>query len=364
MQQDYYDILGVSRSDDQGKIKKAYRKLALKYHPDRNPGDKEAEDKFKQAAEAYNVLGDREKRSKYDRFGHSAFQGGAEGGFSFSDFSVEDIFSKFGSIFEGGGFGSVFGEDLFGGGTYNRARRGSNLRYMLEIKLQDAVQGSDKEIEFQNHEYCKKCDGRGGLNKDIVRCDHCGGTGQFTRSQGFFAMSQTCSRCRGSGEIIKNPCKTCKGAGKTLESKKIMVKIPAGVDEGTRLRIAGEGEAGPKGATPGDLYIEISISEHPFVKRKGNNLYTEKKISYLQALLGTELDIDTFDGKKRVTVPKGSCHGQCLRLSRLGVPFLNQNSRGDFMVVMKVDMPKKLNKQEERLLREIAKVKKEKISSK
>lgn len=364
MSQDYYEILGVSRSDDQDKIKKAYRKLAMKYHPDRNPEDKVAEDKFKQAAEAYNVLGDQDKRAKYDQFGHSAFQGGASSGFGFSDFSVEDIFSKFGSIFEGGGFGSVFGEDLFGGGTHGgRARRGSHLRYMMEVDLKDAVLGLDKEIEFQNHEYCKKCDGLGGLSKDIAKCDHCGGSGQFTRSQGFFAMSQTCSRCRGSGEVIKTPCKACKGMGKTLENKKIMAKIPGGVDDGTRLRISGEGETGPKGATPGDLYIEINVSEHPTIKRRDNNLYAEKRISYLQALLGTELDVTTFDGKKRITVPKGSSQGQYLRLPGLGVPFLNRNSRGDFMVVIKVDIPKKLNRKEEKLLREIAEVKKEKVSS-
>ncbi len=362
--QDYYDILGVSRSSDQDQIKKAYRKLALKYHPDRNPGDKKAMDKFKEAAEAYSVLGDNKKRSQYDRYGHSAFSQGASGGFDVGgDFSVEDIFSRFGSIFEGGGFGSIFGEDIFGS-SRGRQKKGSNLRYMLEIDLEDAVKGANKKIEFQNHEYCKDCDGRGGLAKDIKNCDRCGGTGQITRSQGFFAMSQTCHKCRGSGEVVTKPCKKCKGTGKTLESKKIMVTVPAGVEEGTRLRITGEGEQGPKGAVPGDLYIEISVKPHPSISRKGNNLYTEAKISYLQALLGTELNIDTFDGKKMVTVPKGSQHGQHLRLPALGVPNLRGSSKGDFMVSIKLDIPKKLNKQEAKLLREIADIRKEKVTDK
>ena len=356
MERDYYEVLGVSKSASQDKIKKAYRKLAMKYHPDRNQGDKAAEKKFKEAAQAYSILGDTSKRSQYDQFGHRAFNENA--GFGFEGFNVEDIFSRFGSIFDTG-FGSIFGEDIFSHRSEAK-KRGQHLRYMLGIDLEDAVKGAEKQIEFQTHEFCKTCDGLGG--KDVSNCDRCGGSGQITMHQSFFQMSRPCPKCRGEGRIVKKMCSKCSGSGKTLETKKIMVTIPAGVDQGTRLRIKGKGQRGQKGASSGDLFIEISIKAHPFITRNGTDLFSKAKISYLQALLGSQIEVNTFDGKKKVTVPRGINFGTKLKLSKLGVKRLNYNTRGDFIVVVEFEMPKKLGKKEEALLLEIAKIKKDPVS--
>lgn len=362
MSQDYYEVLGVDRSASESEIKKAYRKLAMKYHPDKNPGDQAAEDKFKKAAEAYDVLGDKDKKAKYDQFGHAAFQGG--GGFNHGGFdNVEDIFSSFGDIFS-----DFFGMGGGGGGrrrSSNGPRRGADLRYMLEVDLSEVISGTDKSLEFDTEESCDRCHGNGSEpGHDPATCPTCGGQGQVVNSQGFFSMATTCPSCRGSGKIIKNPCRTCKGRGRKPVSKKITVTIPKGVDNGTRLRVAGEGEGGLRNGPSGDLYVEIRVREHEKFDRHGRDLMGNLKLSYTQVLLGAEIEVETFDGKKLLTIPEGSSHGRILKLSGLGVPDIRGGARGDICLRLDVQFPKKLKKQEEKLLREIAEVRGEAVLEK
>lgn len=362
---DYYDILGVSRQAEQADIKRAYRKLALKYHPDRNPDDKDAEEQFKKAAEAYDVLSDPQKRTQYDQFGHAAFKqanGGQYSGFS----NLNDIFSSFGDIFE----------DFFSGGmdrgrhrTRSKIRQGSDLRYILEITMEDVIKGLEKTIEFDREEGCETCNGVGADPKHgLETCRKCDGTGQIVRSQGFFSMASTCMTCRGQGQKIKYPCHSCGGQGRSIKPRKIQVQIPKGISSGLRLRIEGEGDGGYHSGPPGDLYVEIHVIHHKEFQRKEADLYGKVHISYLQAILGASINVNTFDGQKQLSIPPGTQPGHLLRLSGLGIPYLKNRTfrserRGDLFFDVCVDLPKKLKKQEEKLLRQIAEIKKENISS-
>ncbi len=357
-QRDYYEILGVARDAEQDVIKKAYRKLAMQLHPDKNPGDKESEDKFKEAAGAYEILSDPQKRAQYDRFGHQAFSGGRGGGHGgFQD--TEDIFSHFGDI-----FGDIFGGGAggaSGGGRQRRSRneprRGADLRYVTEITLKDVISGLEKEIEFDTEESCKECKGSGAeKGSHSETCSTCKGSGQVVRSQGFFAMASTCPTCSGQGTVIKNPCKPCKGKGRTSQYKKIRLNIPPGVDNGTRLRVATEGEGGYLGGPPGDLYVEIRVKDHPKFERRGDDLFTEISVPYVQMLLGAEIEVPTVTGKAKVEIPKGLKSGDNVKLDDEGLPSLRGNRRGDIYYIVSVEFPEKLNKDEEKALREIAKI--------
>ncbi len=356
MPNNYYETLGVAKDADQDAVKKAYRKLAMQFHPDKNPGDKVSEEKFKDAAAAYEVLGNSEKRAKYDRFGHAAFQqqGGGQG---FQD--VDDIFSS---------FGDVFG-DLFGGGRQrgrgrdsNGPRRGADLRYICEIELKDVITGTERDVEFQTEESCKDCSGSGaakGSTSDT--CPMCRGAGQVVSSQGFFSVAQTCPTCQGGGKIIKNPCTSCRGKGRSKVSRKIRVTIPAGVDSGTQLRVSNEGEGGHRNGPPGDLYVELRVKPDERFERHGVDLLSEVQISYIQALLGGDVEVNTFEGKETISVPHGTATGDRLRLEKRGVPSLRGSGRGSLYYQVVVEFPKKLAKEEEKLLREIAKIRGEDV---
>jgi molecular chaperone DnaJ len=343
---DYYEILEVQRTVGADEIKKAYRKLALKYHPDRNPGDKAAEEKFKEAAEAYEVLSDAEKRQLYDRFGHAGLQ---QAGFTgFRDF--DDIFSSFGDIFE-----DFFGFGSRRGGGRHRPRRGADLRYDLTISFMDAVFGKEIEIEVPRHELCEDCHGTGSRDgAQASVCSTCGGRGQVTRSQGFFSISTTCPTCQGSGTVITDPCKKCHGVGRTLVQRKLALKVPAGVGSGSQLRLTGEGEPGEPGAPPGDLYVVIRQEAHEVFRRQDDDAVVAIPIPYSLAALGGEIEIPSLEGPDRLQVPAGTQSGQDFRLSQRGIPRLRGRGRGDLIVVVYVETPKQLNKEMEELLRKMA----------
>lgn len=364
MSRDYYQVLGVERSSTPEQIKKAYRKLAMQFHPDKNPGDKAAEDKFKEAAEAYGVLGDTEKKAKYDQFGHAAFTGGGGGGYGHQGFhNVDDIFSSFGDIFSD--FFGMGGMGSRGGRSRTAPRRGADLRYMLEVELKDVITGTDRNLEFETEEACNRCSGLGSEpGTQPTTCGTCGGSGQVVNSQGFFSVATTCPACRGQGQTIKNPCRDCRGQGRKSVNKKITVTIPKGVDNGTRLRVAGEGEGGLRNGPPGDLYVEIRVRPHSQYDRQGRDLIGKLTVSYTQILLGTEVEIETLDGKKAVNVPEGSQPGRILRLQGLGAPDIRTGARGDICLRLEVEFPKKLKKQEEKLLRELAELRGEKVTEK
>lgn len=349
---DFYEILGVSRDADADLIKKSYRKLAMQFHPDKNPGDREAEDKFKAAAEAYGVLSDPEKRARYDRFGHAAFSGGGGPGAGYGN--VEDIFQSFGDI-----FGDFFGGGAGGSQTRRRTgpQRGSDLRYLTEITLKDVVQGIDKEIEFQADESCDDCGGIGAEKgtKPVV-CSQCGGTGQVVRSQGFFTMATTCSSCRGEGQVVKNPCRKCKGEGRQAKMRRIRLHIPAGVDNGTRLRVSGEGEGGYRGGPAGDLYVEVRVRPHELFQRRDEDLIAELEVPYLLLLLGGPMEVPTVLGQTKLDVPRGAQMGDDLRVPGEGLPSLKGKRRGDIHFLVKPVFPESLSKEEEKLLREVAKL--------
>ncbi len=349
-QRDYYEILGVEKGADQDSIKKAYRKLAMQFHPDKNPGNKEAEDKFKEAAGAYEVLSDSDKRAKYDRFGHSAFSQGAGGFGGFSN--AEDIFSQFGDI-----FGDFFGGGMGGGRTQNRtrSRRGSDLRYVTEISLKDVVTGIDKEIDFETEVQCKECTGTGAeKGSKPETCKTCAGRGQVVRTQGFFQMASTCPTCHGQGQTVKNHCKPCAGSGRVSSARKIKVTIPAGVDSGTRLRVTGEGEGGFNSGAAGDLYVEISVKDNADFERDGDDLYKVYKADYLQMVLGSDVTVKTVTGEKEIEIPKGAQPGERIRIAGEGIPSLRGARRGDLFVQLEVEIPKKISKEDEKLLKEVA----------
>ncbi len=342
---DYYEILGVPKSSDEKEIKKAYRRLAMKYHPDRNPGDKEAEDKFKEASEAYEVLADANRRAAYDQFGHAGVDaaaaggaGGFGGGGSFSDI-----------------FGDVFG-DIFGGGAgggRTRANRGSDLRYTLELDLEDAVRGTNVKIRVPTHVECGSCQGSGAESGSRPEtCGTCHGAGQIRMQQGFFSVQQTCPRCRGAGKIIRNPCKACHGGGYVEDQKTLSVKVPPGVDTGDRIRLAGEGEPGVNGGPPGDLYVQVAVREHKIFQRDGKNLYCEVPITFADAALGGELEVPTLDGRVKLKIPTETQTGKLFRLRGKGVVPVRGGEPGDLMCRVVLETPVNLTKRQKELLRE------------
>lgn len=347
---DYYQVLGVQREADEVEIKKAYRKLALKYHPDRNPGDSEAEESFKEAAEAYEVLRDPEKRQIYDQFGHAGLEGRGFQGFS----GFEDIFSSFGDI-----FGDLFGFGTGSRGSASRRRQGQSLRYDLELTLEEAFHGKDAEIVFDKLEECSTCGGTGarpGSSPEV--CSTCHGRGQVIRSQGFFQIRTTCPACHGQGEIIADPCETCKGGGKERVQRKINVKIPPGVDTGSQLRLRGEGMAGENGGPPGDLFVMIRVKEDDFFTRDGEDLACRIPLSFVQAALGATVSIPVLgeEGEYEAEIPAGSQPGDVLHISDKGMPSLrNRRGRGRLYVKLDVSIPKKLTQEQRELLEAFAK---------
>ncbi|MAV77163.1 MAG: molecular chaperone DnaJ [Candidatus Marinimicrobia bacterium] len=346
---DYYEVLGVNKSAQKEEIKKAYRKLALKYHPDKNKGEKGAEEKFKEASEAYHVLSDDKRKASYDQFGHAAFQGaGSQGGFGNFDFS-----SSFSDIFE-----DVFG-DLgdFGfntGRSRRRSNRGSDLRYDVSIDLNNAFTGTEKEINYTTYKKCKTCSGSGAKpGSKPSACSYCGGQGKVRSSQGFFTIQQTCPQCSGEGEKITNPCNNCSGMGKTQSNESVSVKIPKGVDDGTRIRLSGKGEAGNKGGGNGDLYLFISVEPHSIFQRSEENLYYELPISIADAALGTTVEVPSIDGgKTKIKIPSGTQSGKQLRLRGKGMPILRRNIFGDLYIRIITEVPTSLTKRQKELLSE------------
>lgn len=342
---DYYEVLGVDRGASLDEIKKAYRKLALKYHPDKNPGDPAAEERFKEAAEAYAVLSDEEKRSRYDRYGHSGV--GGMGGFDPGQFA--DFGDILGDLF---GFGDFFGA---GRRRANRPARGNDLRFDLQIDFMDAVQGKEVSLDVPRVVTCATCHGSGAKpGTQPSTCSGCGGRGQIRYSQGFFAMARTCPQCGGAGKVIKDPCVTCSGAGRVREEKKIAVKIPAGVDDGSRLRVAGEGESGWNGGPPGDLYVFLSVREHPKFTRRDYDIHSEQTVSVTQATLGAEIKTDTLDGPETLKIPPGTQPNQIFRLRGKGVRFVDGSGRGDHYVHIAVRIPTTLTDEQRRLLDQLA----------
>jgi molecular chaperone DnaJ len=352
---DYYEVLGVSRDASDSDLKTAYRKLALKFHPDRNPGDKAAEENFKEAAEAYEVLRDRQKRQIYDQYGHQGLEGTGFSGFG----GFEDIFSSFGDIFE----------DFFGfssrGRSRSRAQRGSDLRYDMNLEFMEAAFGKETTIDIEKYESCGTCEGLGsepGTSPET--CPQCGGTGQVGRSQGFFTIRTTCPQCRGAGQYISSPCHDCQGSGKVMVRKTVSVKIPAGVDHGSRLRLSGEGEAGVFGGPPGDLYVFIHVKPHDFFQRNGTDLHCQVPLSFVQAALGDKIEVPTVDGEKNLEIPKGTQPGERFRLKGEGIPSLRSGRRGDQIVQVDIRTPTHLNKKQEALLKEFASLEKAKFTNK
>ena len=352
---DYYDVLGINKSASPEQIKSAYRKLAVKYHPDKNKGDKASEEKFKEASEAYHVLSNTERKQNYDNFGHAAFEngGGGRGGFSNFDFS-----SHFSDIFE-----DFFGEG-FGGGKRTRKsnNRGSDLRYDLSISLNEAYSGKKQDIKFSTSEKCEVCKGTGSKpGHRPSTCSMCGGHGQVRSSQGFFTVQQTCPQCGGSGEMITHPCTSCGGQGKKQASKRLSVTIPKGVDDGTRIRLAGKGEAGTRGAGSGDLYLFINVYSHDLFKRSDENLYFECPISIADAALGSTIEIPTIDGgKAKIKIPAGTQSGKQLRLKGKGMPYIRGSGYGDLYVQLNTEVPISLNKEQKELLEKFRQIENEK----
>ena len=352
---DYYEILGVNRNASEGEIKAAYRKLALKYHPDRNPGDKTAEESFKEAAEAYEVLHDPQKRNIYDQYGHQGIQGTGFSGFG----GFEDIFSSFGDIFE----------DFFGfrtsTGSRTRVQRGADLRYNLNLSFMEAAFGIETEINIEKMEVCSTCNGNAcepGTQPE--NCRRCSGTGQISRSQGFFTVRTTCPTCHGHGQYIPHPCSHCNGTGRIMVSKKVSVKIPAGVDTGSRLRLTGEGETGLYGGPPGDLYVFISVEPHEFFERSNTDVICRIPISFVQAALGDKIMVPTLKNEKKLEIPKGTQPGDILRFSELGIPSLRNGRRGDQIMQIAINTPTNLSRKQEEFLKEFAKLESSKLSTK
>ena len=347
MKRCYYEILEITRAAPVDEIKKSYRKMAMQYHPDRNPGDKEAEEKFKEAAEAYEVLSDQEKRSIYDRYGHEGLNGIGFKGFS----GFEDIFSSFGDIFE-----NIFG--LNGGGRQQRSgkRSGADLRYDLEISLEDAALGKTTDVTIEKPVTCQVCQGQGTApGTSPTTCSRCRGRGQVTQSSGFFSISVVCPQCQGRGSVIQSPCPSCLGGGKTAASKTLQLKIPPGVETGTRMRLRGEGEAGDLGGPHGDLYVFIAVREHEFFERSGNDIYCRVPISFVQAALGAKIEVKTLHGAEKIKIPKGTQSGHVFRLKGMGIPNLGESGCGDQIIEAQVVVPTNLNKKQEKLLGEFAK---------
>lgn len=343
-QRDYYQVLNVSRDASESELKKAYRQLALKYHPDKNPGDHAAEDKFKEAAEAYEVLKDPEKRKIYDQFGHEGLKGRGFSGFQ----GFEDIFSSFGDVFQ----------DFFGGGGGRGQQTGADLRLDVNISFTEAAYGIERKVDITKHCNCKTCNGSGakpGTSPKV--CSTCRGTGQVVRSQGFFSMASPCHACQGQGQVIEHRCSDCHGEGRVPEKKTINVTVPPGVDDGSRLRLRGEGEAGPSGAPPGDLYVFIHVEAHDLFHREGYDIFCRLNLSFSQAALGAEIEVPLLDDKtKIITVKAGTQSGEMMRIMGAGIPNVRGHGRGDQIIQMTVETPKKLSKRQKELFHELAEI--------
>ncbi len=346
---DYYDVLGVGRDVGDQELKSAYRKLALKYHPDRNPGNKDAEEQFKEAAEAYSVLSDPQKRAAYDRYGHQGLQGAAAQGFDpsvFADFS--DIL---GDLF---GFGDLFGG---GGRRRTRAQRGEDVRYDLEIDFEDAVRGMSAEIQVPQLERCSRCNGTGGEPGDgVVTCSTCRGRGEVLQQHAFLSIRTTCPHCRGTGQLIRRACATCRGEGHLRIEKKLKINVPAGVDNGTRLRLAQEGRPGAYGGPPGDLYVVVQVREHPIFERSENDLHCTIPINVAQAALGAEIEIPTLEGPESLKIPEATQSGAQFRLRNRGVPHLDGRGRGDLYIHIEVRVPERLTRDQRKLFEQLREV--------
>ncbi|HUB67826.1 MAG TPA: molecular chaperone DnaJ [Candidatus Methylacidiphilales bacterium] len=345
---DYYVVLGVERTATAEEIKKAYRKLAVKHHPDKNPGDKSAEEKFKELGEAYEVLSNPEKRSAYDRFGHQAFAPGGMGGAGMG--GMHDPFEIFREVFgsggRGGGIFSNFFDEAFGqeGGERGGRGRGADLRYDMRISFEEAARGVEREIEIAKLQTCETCQGSGAEpGTKITTCPTCGGHGQVAVTRGFFNIAQTCPRCRGAGQSIEKPCRTCRGEGRTEKTAKIKIKIPAGVEDGTRLRSSGQGEGGIRGGPPGDLYVVLHVDTHPIFEREGTDLFCNIPISFAKAALGGDIRVPTLDGSAVLKVPAGTPSGKVFRLRGKGLPEVHGRGVGDLHVKLYVEVPAKLN---------------------
>ena len=352
---DYYEVLGVNKSATADQIKSAYRKLAVKYHPDKNPNDKAAEEKFKEASEAYHVLSNSERKQNYDNFGHAAFENGGRGQGGFSNFDFSEHFSD---IFE-----DFFGEGFGGRRRGRRANyRGSDLRYDLSITLEEAYRGKKQDIKFTTSEKCNTCSGSGSKpGHEVGSCSMCGGRGQVRSSQGFFTVQQTCPQCGGAGEEITHPCTSCGGQGKKQANKRLSVTIPKGVDDGTRIRLSGKGEAGSRGAGNGDLYLFINVHSHDLFKRSDENLFFEFPISIADAALGTSIQIPTIDGSKaKIKIPAGTQSGKQFRLREKGMPHMRGSGFGDLYVQVNTEVPVNLNSQQKELLEKFREIENEK----
>ena len=354
---DYYDVLGVNKSASADQIKSAYRKLAIKYHPDKNAGDKGAEEKFKEASEAYHILSNSERKQNYDNFGHAAFENGGGGKSGFGNFDFSNSFSD---IFE-----DFFGEGFGGGSRGRRTRRsnrGSDLRYDLSISLAEAYNGKKQDIKFSTSEKCDTCKGSGSKpGHNPGTCSMCGGHGQVRSSQGFFTVQQTCPQCGGAGEEVTHPCSSCNGQGKKQASKRISVTIPKGVDDGTRIRLTGKGEAGSKGGNNGDLYLFVNVHSHELFKRSEENLFFECPISIADAALGSSIEIPTIDGgKAKIKIPAGTQSGKQFRLRGKGMPYMRASDYGDLYVQVNTEVPISLNREQKELLEKFREIENEK----
>jgi molecular chaperone DnaJ len=345
---DYYEVLGVAKTATDAELKSAYRKLAMQCHPDRNPGDKAAEEQFKEAAEAYGVLADGDKRAAYDRFGHAGVKG-AGGGFDPSVFNEFDFADVLGNMF---GFG-----DLFGGGRRRGGpQRGSDLRYDLEISFEESARGVETAVQIPRQETCETCKGSGAAEGSAPTvCSQCRGQGQIRYQQGFFTVARTCPQCRGAGKVISNPCVTCRGEGRVARERKITVKIPAGVATGQQMRLQGEGEAGTAGGPPGNLFVVLHVQEHEFFRREGLNLFCEIPVNFTTLALGGEVVVPTLDGTEKVKVPEGTQTGTTLRVRGKGMPEIGARGRGDLFATVQVQTPKKISKEQRQLLEQLAK---------
>jgi molecular chaperone DnaJ len=352
MKRDYYEVLGLSRSASDEELKKAYRKLAVRYHPDKNPGDKAAEERFKELGEAYQILSDPDRRAQYDRFGHAAFEQGGFGGFDFGA-GFEDI------------LGDLFG-DFFGTGRQrgrrSRTSRGQDLQYQLDVTFEEAARGCEKTLSIPRLTPCATCSGSGAKpgTKPTV-CQQCRGSGQIRFQQGFFTIAKTCGTCNGQGSVISSPCADCNGAGARRRTHTLSLRIPPGVDTGSRLKLRGEGESGGNGGPPGDLYVLIRAADHPIFVRDGVDVVCEVPVSVVQAALGTKLEIPTLDGPRKLEVPAGTQSGHLFRLRGLGVPDLNGYGRGDQVVRLTVETPRKLSPRQRELLEEFARISGEEV---
>jgi len=357
---DYYQVLGVDKNASPEEIKRAYRRMAIKYHPDKNPGNKEAEAKFKECAEAYEVLSDPEKRKQYDQYGHEGLRGA--GMHDFSRMNVEDIFSMFGfDEF----FGSVFGGGARRGGRRAGPVRGYDLETSVELTLDDVAHGTEKTIEFTRQDRCPTCNGTGAAaGTQPTRCPMCGGSGQVAKGGGFFQMVSTCPQCRGTGQVVKTPCATCGGSGHVPKKRTVTIKIPRGVHEGQGIRVAGEGEPGRDGGPNGDLYCYVRIQPHEFLERDGNNLIAVVPISCTQAALGASIEVPTLDGTRQLKIPPGTQYGSVFRIRGQGLPDLRTGRTGDELIQVTIEVPTNLNARQEELLREFAQTENRNVSPK